>query len=101
MYKTLSGREPAAAILEEAKRTVAPMKKKPVLAIVLVGSDPASELYVRKKMEKAEAVGVWTRMERLPEDVSEEKLRDLVDRLNSDPQIHGFIVQSPLPKHID
>jgi methylenetetrahydrofolate dehydrogenase (NADP+)/methenyltetrahydrofolate cyclohydrolase len=101
MYKTLSGREPAAAILEEAKKKVASMKKKPVLAIVLVGNDPASEIYVKKKMEKAEAAGVWTKLERLPENVSEENLLALVMRLNIDAEIHGFIVQSPLPKHID
>ena len=101
MYKTLSGREPAAAIIEEAKRKVAGMKNKPTLAIVLVGNDPASETYVRKKVEKAESVGVWTRVERLPEDVPEKTLLELVMRLNIDHGIHGFIVQSPLPKHID
>jgi len=101
MYKTLSGREPAAAILEEAKKKVASMRRKPVLAIVLVGTDPASEIYVKKKIEKAEAVGIWTKMEKLPENVSEQKLLELVMRLNIDPEIHGFIVQSPLPKHID
>jgi len=101
MYKTLSGREPAAAILDEAKKKVASMKRKPVLAIVLAGSDPASEIYVKKKIEKAEAVGIWTKMERLTENVSEEKLLELVMHLNIDREIHGFIVQSPLPKHID
>lgn len=101
MYKTLSGREPAALILEEAKKKVGAMKSKPVLAIVLVGNDPASEIYVRKKVEKAESVGIWTKVVRLPDDVKEEELLGLVMSLNMDERVHGFIVQSPLPKHID
>ncbi|HSB47379.1 MAG TPA: bifunctional 5,10-methylenetetrahydrofolate dehydrogenase/5,10-methenyltetrahydrofolate cyclohydrolase [Candidatus Bilamarchaeum sp.] len=101
MYKTLSGREPAAAIVEEARAAVSRMGRKPVLVIVLVGNDPASELYVRKKMEKAASVGVESRLERLDEKTGEEELLALVGRLNMDKAVHGFIVQSPLPKHID
>ncbi len=101
MYKILSGREPAAAILESAKNIVAKMSRKPHLAIVLVGNDPASEVYVRKKMEKAQAVGVLATLKKLDEKTSESELIELVNELNSNKEIDGFIVQAPLPKHID
>ncbi len=100
-YKTLSGREPAAGILENAKNIVKTMKRAPHLAIVLAGSDPASQLYVRKKMEKAESVGVMTSLKAMDENTSEDKLLELVRGLNKDDSIDGFIVQSPLPKHIN
>jgi methylenetetrahydrofolate dehydrogenase (NADP+) / methenyltetrahydrofolate cyclohydrolase len=101
MYKILSGREPASGILEAAKNKVAGMGTKPHLAIVLVGDDPASEVYVRKKMEKAASVGVRATLKRLGADASEPQLIDLVGQLNRDRDVHGFIVQSPLPRHID
>jgi len=101
MYKILSGKEPAAGILYNAKNIVDTMKRKPSLAIVQVGEDPASEIYVKKKTEKAVAVGIHTRVEKMPADVSEAKLLALVKKLNSDPTVDGFIVQSPIPKHIN
>ena len=101
MYKVLSGREPAAGILESAKNIVSHMKRKPSLTIVLVGNDPASEVYVRKKIEKAGAVGVLSKLEKLPENSTENELLTLVKKLNRDKDCDGFIVQSPLPKHID
>lgn len=101
MYKILSGKEPAAAILEKAKNDIAGMGKKPNLAIVLVGDDPASELYVRKKIEKAAQIGVEAKLERLGADASEEDLLLLVKKLNDDEKVDGFIVQSPIPPHID
>ncbi|MDD5340041.1 MAG: bifunctional 5,10-methylenetetrahydrofolate dehydrogenase/5,10-methenyltetrahydrofolate cyclohydrolase [Candidatus ainarchaeum sp.] len=101
MYKVLSGREPAAALLETAKAAVAGMKRKPSLAIVLVGNDPASEIYVRKKMEKAMSTGVLARLEKLPESATEEELLALVKKLNKDKNVDGFIVQAPIPKHMD
>ena len=101
MYKSLTGKEPAASIMEDAKKSISKMEKKPHLAIVLVGNDPASEIYVKKKMERADSIGVETRLERLPENVSENELLALVKRLNKDDSIDGFIVQSPIPKHIN
>ncbi len=101
MYTVLSGREPAAGILNNAKNIVNEMKIKPHLAIVLVGSDPASEVYVRKKMEKAASVGVQTSLKRLSDNVKENELLALVIELNNDEGIDGFIVQAPLPKHIN
>src|SRR5271157_4989835 len=101
MYKVLSGREPAAALLEKAKATVAGMKRKPSFSIVLVGNDPASEVYVRNKMEKAMATGVLAKLETLPENAKEEELLALVKKLNKDKNVDGFIVQAPIPRHMD
>ena len=101
MYKILSGKEPAAALLETAKAAVALMKRKPSLAIVLVGNDPASEVYVRKKMEKAMFSGVLAKLEKLPENATEDELLALVKKLNKDKNVDGFIVQAPIPKHMD
>jgi len=100
-YTILSGREPATAILEKAKAEVSAMNRKPRLVIVLVGNDPASELYVKKKMEKAASVGIEAKLEKLHDKASEKDLLSLVQRLNGDASVDGFIVQSPLPKHID
>ena len=101
MYTVLSGKEPATGVLESAKKIAGKMMKKPHLAIVLVGHDPASEQYVRKKILKAEAVGVTATLRRLAENVEEKELLELVSVLNRDPDIDGFIVQSPIPKHIN
>lgn len=101
MYTTLSGREPAKALLEKAKAEIAGMAEKPGLVVVLVGDDPASEIYVKKKLEKAAEVGAEARLEKLPAEASEEEVLIMVESLNKDPSIHGFIVQAPLPKHIN
>jgi methylenetetrahydrofolate dehydrogenase (NADP+) / methenyltetrahydrofolate cyclohydrolase len=99
--KTLSGREPAERILEDARQRVAKMARKPHLAIVLAGNDPASETYVKKKLERAGAIGVETTLERLDQNASEADILRVVKRLNKDKGIDGFIVQAPLPKNMD
>jgi methylenetetrahydrofolate dehydrogenase (NADP+)/methenyltetrahydrofolate cyclohydrolase len=73
---------------------------KPGLAVVLVGDDPASQLYVRSKGKACEEAGMHSETIRLPSTTSEDELLDVVERLNTDPAIHGFLVQLPLPKHI-
>jgi methylenetetrahydrofolate dehydrogenase (NADP+)/methenyltetrahydrofolate cyclohydrolase len=73
----------------------------PKLAVVLVGSNPASEIYISNKQKKAAAVGIESVDYRLPDDVEEEKLINLVDQLNQDSAINGILVQLPLPGHID
>ncbi len=100
MYRVLSGKEPAAAVLEEAKKAVE-KGGAAHLAIVLVGKDPASEIYVKKKMEKAASVGVKTTLKKLDENAGEDQLLSVVEELNKDKSIDGFIVQAPLPKHIN
>jgi methylenetetrahydrofolate dehydrogenase (NADP+)/methenyltetrahydrofolate cyclohydrolase len=69
----------------------------PGLAVVLVGEDPASQIYVRNKGEQTEAAGMYSETHRLPADVSEADLFAVVDRLNADPAIHGILVQFPVP----
>jgi methylenetetrahydrofolate dehydrogenase (NADP+)/methenyltetrahydrofolate cyclohydrolase len=73
----------------------------PGLTAVLVGQDPASEVYVRNKKLATEASGMRGDVIRLPSDCTEAALLETVDRLNSDPLVHGILVQLPLPKHID
>ncbi len=101
MYKILSGKEPSAAVVESAKNIVSKMKVKPLLVIVLVGNDPASEVYVKKKIEKAAAVGINAKLEKLDEKTTQEQLIKLIEKLNNNKEVDGFIVQSPLPKQID
>ncbi len=101
MYRTLSGKEPAEALLLQVKRRAGKLDWTPTLAIVLVGSNKASQIYVESKVKKAAAAGIKAHLHRLPEKTPENELLELVDRLNEDEHIDGFIVQSPLPKHID
>eukprot|EP01035_Chromulina_nebulosa_P041096 gene41095-55560_t len=72
----------------------------PGLAVVLVGEDPASEVYVRNKGVQTEAAGMYSETHKLPGDVSEADLLALVERLNADPAIHGVLVQFPVPDHL-
>ena len=73
----------------------------PGLAAVLVGDDPASEIYVRNKRKACEKVGIYSEEHKLPAETTEEELLALVDKLNNDPKIHGILVQLPLPDHIN
>lgn len=73
----------------------------PGLAAVLVGDDPASEIYVRNKRKACEKVGIYSEEHKLPAETTEEELLALVDKLNNDPKINGILVQLPLPDHIN
>jgi methylenetetrahydrofolate dehydrogenase (NADP+)/methenyltetrahydrofolate cyclohydrolase len=73
----------------------------PCLAAVLVGEDPASQVYVRNKRQACKAVGLADVLHRVPESTSESALLALIDRLNADAAVHGILVQLPLPRHID
>lgn len=73
----------------------------PHLSAVLVGNDPASESYVNGKEKACKSIGFTSSIYRLPEDITQEKLLEVVEFLNNDPEINGFIVQLPLPKHIN
>ncbi len=100
----ISGTEIAKQIREELKQEIAELKEThnlvPGLVTVLVGDDPASQVYVGSKVKTCEALGVYSERYDLPADTSEEKLLALIDRLNKDQKIHGILVQLPLPKHI-
>jgi methylenetetrahydrofolate dehydrogenase (NADP+)/methenyltetrahydrofolate cyclohydrolase len=74
---------------------------RPGLAVVIVGDDPASEVYVRNKKRTAEACGFHSLQHSLPADTPQETLLGLIDELNADPAIHGILVQLPLPRHLD
>ena len=94
----------AKTIRGEVAAEVAKMKgngRKPGLAAVLVGEDPASAVYVRSKGRACEEAGMHSVTIRLPAETSEAELLATVDRLNNDPAIHGILVQLPLPKHIN
>jgi methylenetetrahydrofolate dehydrogenase (NADP+)/methenyltetrahydrofolate cyclohydrolase len=75
--------------------------KQPGLAVVIVGENPASMVYVRAKGKACEEAGMHSETVRLPEQTTEAELLAVVDRLNADPRIHGFLVQLPLPKHVN
>lgn len=87
-------------IAEAVKQMIASGKKKPHLAAVLVGNDGGSETYVAAKIKACEAVGFVSSLIRFTADVTENELLEAVDKLNNDPDVDGFIVQLPLPKHI-
>jgi methylenetetrahydrofolate dehydrogenase (NADP+)/methenyltetrahydrofolate cyclohydrolase len=83
---------------------VAELKKQgvtPGLAVILVGNDPASEIYVRNKGKGCEEIGIYSRTIHLPEDTTQEELNSEIEKLNADPAIHGILVQLPLPKQLD
>ncbi len=73
----------------------------PGLAVVLVGDNPASQVYVRNKVKACQDCGLHSLLEKYPEDMTEKVLLDRIEALNQDPSIHGILVQLPLPKHID
>nr|WP_317282011.1 bifunctional methylenetetrahydrofolate dehydrogenase/methenyltetrahydrofolate cyclohydrolase FolD [uncultured Sellimonas sp.] len=104
MAVLIDGKAISAQIKEELKAEVAVMKARgntPCLAVVLVGSDPASEIYVRNKKKACEYIGIESRVYELPEDTKEEELGKLIRDLNEDENVDGILVQTPLPKTLD
>jgi len=90
-----------ATVAEEVSRLKAEHGLQPGLAVVLVGEDPASQIYVRSKGEQSLAAGMHSVTHRLPTETTRDELLTLVRSLNADPAIHGILVQLPLPKHLD
>ena len=101
MANIINGKEISAAIREEIKAGVQGMSVRPGLAVVLVGDDPASAVYVRNKSKACAEVGIYSEVYRLPEETGRERLLGLIEQLNQSPLIHGILVQLPLPKHLD
>ena len=102
--KILDGKVLSAEIKEKVARRVAAMKEQgvtPGLAVILVGNDPASEIYVRNKGKGCEETGMLSRTIRMEENTTQEALEEEIERLNRDPEIHGILVQLPLPRHLD
>jgi methylenetetrahydrofolate dehydrogenase (NADP+)/methenyltetrahydrofolate cyclohydrolase len=101
----LSGKEVAAKVLAEVKAGVAGLREKsavpPALAVVLVGEDPASQLYVRNKKRAADEVGITTRDHLFPQGCSQAELLETIAGINRDPAVHGILLQLPLPRGMD
>ena len=104
-YQLLDGKQTSNDIKEELAVEVEKIKSKggtiPHLAAVLVGDNGASETYVNAKVKACEKIGFKSSLFRYPSTISEEELLSKIDELNNDDDLHGFIVQLPLPDHID
>lgn len=104
MSNVIDGKAVAAAVLEECRSEVAELTSQgitPGLAVVLVGSDPASQVYVGSKARTCVDLGIHSRKIELPEETTQDELIKVVEELNADPAIHGILVQSPLPSHMN
>jgi methylenetetrahydrofolate dehydrogenase (NADP+)/methenyltetrahydrofolate cyclohydrolase len=104
MSSVIDGKAVAATVLEECRGEVAELKAKgvtPGLAVVLVGDDPASHVYVGSKVRTCGDLGIYSRKIVLPAATTQQELLEVVHGLNADAAIHGILVQSPPPKHID
>ncbi|MBC7895812.1 MAG: bifunctional methylenetetrahydrofolate dehydrogenase/methenyltetrahydrofolate cyclohydrolase FolD [Cytophagaceae bacterium] len=102
--RLIDGVAVARAVREDLKSEVAELAARgivPGLTVVLVGEDPASAVYVRSKEKTSVELGMKGATVRLPASTSQAELEALIDRLNADPAVHGILVQSPLPKHMD
>jgi len=102
--KLIDGKATAARVLAEVREQVSSLRDnglQPGLAVVLVGMDAASQVYVRNKVLRAEEVGIRSLEHRLPPDTTQAQLLTLIERLNRDPGVNGILVQLPLPVHID
>ena len=104
MAKLLLGKEVSARIKGELRTEVEELKKQginPGLAVIIVGEDPASQVYVRNKERACEECGIYSEKYALPEETTQEELLKLIDELNRKESISGILVQLPVPKHID
>ncbi|NIT14706.1 MAG: bifunctional 5,10-methylene-tetrahydrofolate dehydrogenase/5,10-methylene-tetrahydrofolate cyclohydrolase, partial [Candidatus Dadabacteria bacterium] len=105
MAELIDGKVVSQSVRDEVEELAGKLKEEtgivPGLAAVLVGDDPASEIYVRNKRKACEKVGIYSEEHKLSAETSEQELLDLVNRLNDDPKIHGILVQLPLPDQIN
>ena len=104
MYQIIDGKKISQEIKDELKEKVAAMEKegkKVALAVIQVGNDPASSVYVRNKKKACEYIGIESLSYELPEETTEEELVALIEKLNADTKVNGILVQLPLPKHIN
>lgn len=103
MAKLIEGKIVSQNILEDLAKEISSLdaEKKPSLAVIIVGEDPASKIYVNLKKKKAHELGIDSKVIEMQENVSEQELLDKIDSLNNDENINAILVQLPLPKHID
>jgi methylenetetrahydrofolate dehydrogenase (NADP+)/methenyltetrahydrofolate cyclohydrolase len=102
--KIIDGKKISSTILADLKKDIEQLTGSgitPGLAVVLVGSDPASQVYVNAKRKTCAEIGVASFYHEMPENCTEKRLLGLIDKLNADPKVHGILVQMPLPKHIN
>lgn len=97
----LNGKQLAADIRSRLKEKIAGFAAAPGLAVILVGNNPASEIYIRAKQKACAEIGIRAEAFHLPEDTSQAELTDLINRLNNNPEINGILVQLPLPRHLN
>ncbi|MEE6208404.1 MAG: tetrahydrofolate dehydrogenase/cyclohydrolase catalytic domain-containing protein, partial [Alphaproteobacteria bacterium] len=97
----IDGKQTASEIYETLRNKVSTFPSKPKLAIILVGNDEASLIYVRNKIKAAERIGIDTELHHLSEHTEETEVLHLIDNLNADSQTNGIIVQLPLPEHLN
>ena len=101
MAQLIDGQALSKKIQKRIATEVSTLKFKPGLAVVLVGNDPASQVYVRNKEKACQAVGFYSEKIVLEENITQDKLLAVIKELNNNPKIHGILVQLPLPQHLD
>lgn len=104
MYKIISGKEVSQAVKERVAQEVKALREdgiEPCLAVILVGNDPASRVYVNNKKKACEFCGIRSLEYLMPEETTQEELTELVEKLNADKSVNGILCQLPLPKHLD
>jgi methylenetetrahydrofolate dehydrogenase (NADP+) / methenyltetrahydrofolate cyclohydrolase len=102
--KILDGKKIASKIKEELRLEIEKLKEKgtvPGLAVILVGDDSASKIYVASKKKACDEIGIYSQVLEMPENTTQQELEDTIEKLNQDEKIHGILVQLPLPKNID
>ncbi|MEW5691861.1 MAG: bifunctional methylenetetrahydrofolate dehydrogenase/methenyltetrahydrofolate cyclohydrolase FolD [Candidatus Hydrogenedentota bacterium] len=100
-FTLLDGKKLHEEIIQKIKIEIAKLNKKPVLSVILVGEDPASAIYVKKKNEVACNIGIESRIHKFDKNISYEKLLEFINSLNNDKNVTAILVQLPLPEHID
>ncbi|MCR4590261.1 MAG: bifunctional methylenetetrahydrofolate dehydrogenase/methenyltetrahydrofolate cyclohydrolase FolD [Lachnospiraceae bacterium] len=101
MDKIIDGKAVALKVKDQIKKEIEEKGIKACLAVILIGNDPASSVYVNNKKKACEYCGIESRSYELPENTPESELLELIDRLNKDVDVHGILVQLPVPPHID
>lgn len=100
-HKIIDGKAIAAQIREDLRKNVAAMEKPPGLAVILVGDDPASQVYVAHKIKACESVGIQSYEHRMDANATQKEVRHVIKNLNANPDVHGILLQLPVPRHLD
>lgn len=101
MTKIIDGKATAQEVLDTLKSAIEASMGTPCLAVILIGDDPASHVYVSHKIKMCEKLGLESIEKRLPADVTQETVKDVIHELNNDNSVHGILLQLPLPDHLD